>query len=158
MIKKNPVLCVAIIFIVGALFFLASTYSIKETHLVGSGVGPRFFPRLTLISIIFTSVLLAFNALRNPEKQKETKISSPKEKKRLLGVLILSLLLGFSFSWIGGYTTIFLYVLFFLLIWGQRNLKTVLLTPMLVTLSIYLLFYQLLSVRMPRGLIDSLFL
>ncbi len=155
--KKNPTLFTALIFILIACLLFGSTFMIQESKNQGNRLGPRFFPRLILLLIVMFNLILAYQAYRYPEEQKKVKKVPDEKRKRFIGTIVISVLVGFSFTLLGGFTTIFFFVLSFLIIWGQRKLKVLFLTPTLVTLGAFLLFYKLLSVRMPKGIIDALF-
>lgn len=156
--KKNPTLIAAIVFIIVCLLLFGATFSIRVSGEQGNRLGPRFFPRLILGLIILFNLILAYQSYRYPDEQKEVEKIPEDRKKRFIGTTILGILTGFSFNILGGFTTIFLFVLAFLLVWNQRRIKVLLLTPIFITLAAYLLFYELLSVRMPKGFIDALFL
>ncbi|HKL12083.1 MAG TPA: tripartite tricarboxylate transporter TctB family protein [Halanaerobiales bacterium] len=156
--KKNPTLIAAIAFIIVCLLLFGATFSIRVSGEQGNRLGPRFFPRLILGLIILFNAVLAYQSYRYPEEQKEVEKIPEDRRKRFIGTTILGVLTGVAFTILGGFTTIFLFVFAFLIVWKQRDLKVLILTPIFITLGAYLLFYELLSVRMPKGFIDALFL
>lgn len=156
--KKNPTLITAIIMILIATLLFISTYSIQVSGEQGNRLGPRFFPRLMLGFIIFFNLVLAYQSYRYPEEQKKVKPIPKDKQNRFIGTAVLGVVTGLFFNYLGGFTTIFLFVFLFLLVWNQKRIKVLLLTPILVTAGAYLLFHELLSVRMPKGIIDALFL
>ncbi|RCW41995.1 MULTISPECIES: tripartite tricarboxylate transporter TctB family protein [unclassified Halanaerobium] len=156
--KKNPTFITAVIMILIATLLFISTYSIQVSGEQGNRLGPRFFPRLMLGLIIFFNLVLAYQSYRYPEEQKKVKPIPKDKQNRFIGTAVLGVLTGFSFNYLGGFTAIFLFVLLFLIIWNQKRIKVLVLTPILVTAGAYLLFHELLSVRMPKGIIDALFL
>ncbi|MGM0603267.1 MAG: tripartite tricarboxylate transporter TctB family protein [Bacillota bacterium] len=156
--KKNPTLITAIIIILIAALLFISTYFIQVSGEQGNRLGPRFFPRLMLVIIISFNLILAYQAYRYPEEQKKVKPIPKDKQNRFIGTAILGILTGLSFDFLGGFTTIFLFVFLFLIVWNQRRIKVLILTPILITSGAYLLFHELLSVRMPKGIIDAIFL
>src|SRR6056297_4304912 len=136
--KRNPTFIAAIAFIIVCLLLFGVTFSIRVSGEQGNRLGPRFFPRLVLILIILFNVILAYQAYRYPEEQKEVKKIPEDRQKRFIGTAILGVLTGFLFSFLGGFTTIFLFVFAFLIVWNQRRLKILILTPTFITLGAYL--------------------
>ena len=139
--KKNPTLIAAIAFIIVCLLLFSATFSIRVSGEQGNRLGPRFFPRLILGLIILFNVVLAYQSYRYPEEQKEVKKIPEDRRKRFIGTTILGILTGFAFNILGGFTTIFLFVFAFLILWNQRDLKVLILNPIFINLGYYLLFY-----------------
>ena len=69
----------------------------------------------------------------------------------LLLTIILSLLYGFSVSYVGFLLSIFVFQILFLLILDIKNLKALILYPVCLTSVIYAIFIKVLYIPLPRG-------
>lgn len=96
LLKKTTLTVNTIIFIV-ALYFLNSTFDFPE-KMAGQKVGPAFFPRVMLISLLVLLMIDTFSVL----KKKDTEPLFDEEEKRKLLPLVAVILLIFVFTFLLG--------------------------------------------------------
>ena len=154
-LSGNKKMAIPVIFIVCAVFFFISSFWIPIVEFEASQVGPRFFPRMLLCFIIFLNILLIFKSKKENQSHLSAEEPSSSHKKRFVGTVISAIVFVILFSWLGAYVAMFFFVLGFLIVWGIRTPLTLILTPSLTSIGVYLVFHKLLEVRLPKGIFGS---
>lgn len=137
--------------VLGILFtFWSSSYQIGSFAEPGPGLLPLM---LGILLILFSLILVArgVRAYRSP--QTELALSLPGSWKRIAYTLVVLVVATVSFEKVGYLLTIFLFMVLLMLWTEWRNMKKVLLTAVLTTLAVYLVFILLLKQPFPAGLL-----
>ncbi|HSR12982.1 MAG TPA: tripartite tricarboxylate transporter TctB family protein [Thermodesulfobacteriota bacterium] len=157
--KKGPVIGNAVIL----LFFiimLVNSFKLHEIRRFGE-MGSGFWPILVLglavvlSAILFLSSLSKKGAKAKKEDQEPAAPESPAERGRARRVVFAAsaatLAYIFAMQWLGfGVATLF-YVLAFTVILGERRRWVLILSPVLVTVFILIVFSKFISIPFPRG-------
>lgn len=155
---RNSTLKFAIIlYILIAIFLFITTFWIPVLDIYRNKFGPSFFPQVILLAIIFLNIIWLYQVIKQPETNIPYNKVSKEIKIRFVKTIIISLLFGILFSWIGGIAAIFLFVLSFFWVWNIRKPAILILFPIIISLGVYLIFYKFLSVRLPKGIFGGLF-
>ena len=148
--------------IIGALIgILIGTYAIWEgTNMPADyimKVGPSFFPTILSGLLILFSVVLLINALRGKSVGTVEPVNfSEKGVQRGLITLAATIIfcavldpLGFIFSSV-------IFLVFMMLLMGNRKPLQLVIAPALVTGSIWLIFEKILNLSMPAGVLADI--
>ena len=137
--------------VVGILFTCwSSSYQIGNFGEPGPGLLPLL---LGILLICFSLILVAggLKAYRSPGAEKA--VSLPASWKRIAYTLLVLLVSTALFEKAGYLLTIFFFMVFLMLWTEWRNMKKVLLTALLTTVAVYLVFIVLLKQPFPAGLL-----
>jgi putative tricarboxylic transport membrane protein len=116
--------------------------------------GPGLLPLILGILLIFFSLILVARGLRAYRTQETgNTVSLPASWKRIAYTLAVLLSATVLFEKAGYLLSIFLFMVFLMLWTEWRNMKKVLLTALLTTLAVYLVFILLLKQPFPAGLL-----
>lgn len=155
--RNSSIKFTIILYILIAAFLFIATFWIPTLSAGRSQLSPRFFPQVILLCIIFLNIIWLYQVIKDPEENVVFK-KIPKEKKiRLTKTIIISLIFGILFNWLGAIPATLLFVFAFLWAWNIRKPLTLIIFPVAVSLGIYLIFSKLLSVRLPMGIFKGLF-
>ncbi|MBW1700296.1 MAG: tripartite tricarboxylate transporter TctB family protein [Deltaproteobacteria bacterium] len=152
---RNKNIHIPVIFIACAVFFFVVSFWIPTVEFEASQISPRFFPQMLLSTIVLLNILLIFQSRKKKEGRLSTKEPVHAHTIRFFGTITAVILFVILFNWVGAYFAIFLFMLGFLFIWEVRNPLTLILTPFLTSLGVYLVFHKLLEVRLPKGIFGS---
>ena len=154
--RSNLITTLAYLVITAIL--LGFSYEIPAKTADGGPLGPRFFPQLLLIILfVLNGINLIFSFRKGGANIQTIMTFEPARSKRFLLTVLATLLFGLLFCLVNGYLAIFVFVCVFLWIWETRRVITLVVTPILTTLGVYLLFHELLNVRLPKGFLGHLF-
>jgi putative tricarboxylic transport membrane protein len=151
---NNELIISGIIFIAACLLlYVASGFAPSR---MSDQVGPALWPKAILLMIMVLSavqlVQQTVSAIRKTADSTALADSTDKTGSRmLLLTIILSLLYGFSVSYVGFLLSIFVFQILFLLILDIKNLKALILYPVCLTSVIYAIFIKVLYIPLPRG-------
>lgn len=116
--------------------------------------GPGLLPLILGILLICFSLILVARGWKACRLQKTGKaVSLPDSWKRIAYTLVVLLVSTALFEKAGYLLTIFLFMVFLMLWTEWRNMKKVLITALLTTLAVYLVFILLLKQPFPAGLL-----
>lgn len=144
------------------LFLLLNSLKLHEVRRFGE-MGSGFWPILILFTAALLSALLLISSFRKyrREKGKEEpevppspeEIASRKNQRKVVTLsLIVTLLYIIAMQWIGFAISTFLYVLAFILVLGERRKWVLIVSPILVTVLILLIFSKFIMIPFPRGI------
>jgi len=146
--KVNVIL--SAVFIGFGIFYAYLTANLPDRNLPNT-LGSDFMPWVLVGCLLFLSLLLLIKAVFGGSSEQSDFSISPKEGFGVIfltfcvfGYVKLMILIGFVSA-----TPIFLALL--MLITGSRKWKEIVLVSIFATFSIYLLFYKIFQVILPRG-------
>lgn len=113
-------------------------------------LGADMFPKLILGSLIFLAVLQLVSAVRSQPKSSATPAGRV-NVTRVIGVAALCVVYVASISFIGYFIATAAFSVAAMLLMGQKRLRTIALSTVIVTLAMFLVFGLLLYVPVPRG-------
>lgn len=135
----------------GVVLFLTSTFLIFESLKLHNNkswaLSPALFPLIITLFILVLSVVLMFKGLR--EKKTDIGTSSMGNSKKLGLVLLISFLYLIALPRLHFLLSSMLYLLFFLLILGERKWLTLVSISVLTPIFIEYIFSNLLNVYLP---------
>ena len=144
------------------IFMLANSFKLQEIRRFGE-MGSGFWPILILSAAVILSGVLLISSLVGYLKAKRQGSGEPplspeaaealkiRRKKIALSVLLL-LLYIVVMPWIGfGLSTLF-YVPAFILVLGERRKLVLILSPLLVTVFVILIFSRFIAIPFPKGI------
>jgi len=117
--------------------------------------GPGYLPLALGIILILLSLILLVGQRKRASGKKQTVFSSPDGrgwKKVVYTVLILAVA-AFFFEKVGYLITFFVLIVLLMKGVGSQSWKRILLTAILATLGVYIVFVLLLDQPLPRGYI-----
>lgn len=155
--RNSNLKIIIIIYILIAVFLFITSFWIQTLSAGKTQLSPRFFPQIILSCIIFLNIIWLYQVIKVPEANVVFKKVSKEKKIRLTKTIIISLIFGILFNWLGAIPAILLCVLGFFWAWNIRKPVILILFPVGISLGVYLIFYKLLSVRLPMGIFKGLF-
>jgi putative tricarboxylic transport membrane protein len=139
--------------IIGAsVFFYTLTFQFQQVPGFEK-MGPDFWPRLTLIGVVFLSLVILLRSLRGRQRDAEPN-PGQEEKKNIKGVFICGIILFcflFFISYLGFLITAFICTGLLIYALGERNKLVIVATSLGMVTVIYIIFGKLMYVPMPRG-------
>ncbi|MFZ7120122.1 MAG: tripartite tricarboxylate transporter TctB family protein [Eubacteriaceae bacterium] len=160
---KTSIVLIAI-FIVATIFFWLSFHIPVLDHAIpmyknriDAGVFPKVLTGLIMVLSIIV-IYLDYKTAKSGKLKKNDIVffKDSETRNRIIANFVLVFLSAIFFNVLGAFLTIFFFVLIYLWIWGIRKLSLLLLTPLFVDLGIYVIFYRLLSVRLPKGILENI--
>lgn len=143
------------------IFMLVNSLKLQQIKRFGE-TGSGFWPILVLsVAVILSAVLLISSVLRHlkeksqasgepPLSPEAAEVSKVRRKKIALSALLL-LLYILAMPWIGFGLSTFLYVPAFTLVLGERRKLVLILSPILVTVFVILIFSRFIAIPFPKG-------
>lgn len=146
-------LVIDILVLAMTIFLLRTTQTFKQISKYDV-MGPGFWPRIVLISLL---VLTTFLLIRNITQWRTRRGQEPAEEKDLsVQKLILSLVVAFAYFFIMKFTGFILGTLvfqgLFLFVQGVRKIKVLIGTPLFLTTILFILFIKIMYLPLPRGM------
>lgn len=119
-------------------------------------VGPALWPKVILVLIIVLSavqiVQQTVSIVKAPPEDPAQPDSADKSGSGMLvQTIILSLVYGFSVSYVGFLLSVFVFEILFLLVLNVKRIKALVLYPIGLTAVIYAIFIKVLYIPLPRG-------
>jgi putative tricarboxylic transport membrane protein len=118
-------------------------------ELIGIG-SPSFIPRGVATCLLFAAGMLLFRALRGRALMLESKLEGA-NLRRVSAAALLTGAYVFVVERVGFIGTTFLYMLFFVLVLGERRWLRLVMFALLVPAVAYVIFSTILHVPLPRG-------
>ena len=143
------------------IFMLANSFKLQEIRRFGE-MGSGFWPILILsAAVILSAVLLISSVVRylkakrqasgEPPLSAETAEGLKVRRKKIALSVILLLLYIVVMPWIGFGLSTLLYVPAFILVLGERRKLVLILSPLLVTVFVILIFSRFIAIPFPKG-------
>jgi hypothetical protein len=155
--KSNFIISV-LLFALG-LFVYVSSYDIAVLAVVDrSGIiNSRFFPRLcAILLIIFSAIMALEDYLEGRKRGKESKGNVPSNNGIIYplgGVSLLCIFYLIMYYPLGHIISTVIFMTIFLYFMSCRSYYILLILPVLLSVSIYLLFRTFLGVPLPEGIL-----
>lgn len=138
--------------VVAVLGVFVLVQSLQLTFYAESVPGPGFFPTLLAIALIVLGASLALSRLLNPgDGAEEFRLPSRRQAVRSLRLWVALLAAALLLGTLGFLLTTFLLVAVIVFLFERRRGIGAVLTTVLIPLLAWLLFAQLLQVRLPAG-------
>ena len=139
----------------GALYLFFETKTFGNVDVYGSKLGPGFWPRLILVSMMALSAGLAYNTIRDVLKGKipefdKIKFSSA-NLRFIAAVTLIAVYLGLL-PVIGFLVSTPVMMIAFMYLLGEKSKTWIFSVPFVLTLGIVLVFTKLMYVPLPRGM------
>ena len=143
------------------IFMLANSFKLHEIRRYGE-MGSGFWPILILSAAVILSAVLLISSLVGYLKAKRQSSGEPplspeaaealkiRRKKIVLSVLLL-LLYIVVMPWIGFGLSTLIYIPAFILVLGERRKLVLILSPLLVTVFVILIFSRFIAIPFPKG-------
>jgi len=159
--KKGQIIGNAVI-LVFFLFLLVDSLKLHEIRRFGE-MGSGFWPILILSTAALLSGFLLFSSILNfrkgkgkkePEEPLSPEELSSRKKQRNIVLLCAAVTLAYIFAMqaIGFALATFLYVLAFILVLGERRKSVLIVSPVVVTVLILVVFSRLIAMPLPKGM------
>ncbi|MDR2112711.1 MAG: tripartite tricarboxylate transporter TctB family protein [Candidatus Accumulibacter sp.] len=151
---KNKVTGVGAL-VVGVLYFFA-TMNVR-TAAVSDPIGPRFFPYILAVCMIFVGLLLVLKKEEVTEKNRAVLFAWPADKE-VLARIVYTCVAGFGFGLILdslGYlisSVLFMTAMMFITYGPGRSFLNIS-VGLIFGVSTYVVFFELLQVSLPRGIL-----
>lgn len=151
---KGEVIISGITFLAACtLFYVATTFPELE---FADRVGPAFWPKTILFVIIVLSGSLLLKSVIMGLREKgfsQWNVLVPEKEgaQRLIMAIVLSIIYGFSVPYTGFLFSILLFQVLFLLILKVKRLSVLVLFPLSLTATLYIIFIKVLYIPLPRG-------
>ena len=148
--------------IIGALVgILIGIYAIWEgTNMPADyimKVGPSFFPTILAGLLILFSVVLLINALRGKSIGTVDPVRlSDKGTQRGLITLAATIIFCAILDPLGFIPSSIVFLVFMMMLMGNRKPMQLVIAPLLVTFSIWLIFEKVLNLSMPAGILTDI--
>lgn len=144
---------------VAAVYWLLIPYAVQLEH-AAMGITGRFFPRMAAFIVGISGALLFLRALvvgkRRSEQSEPEETNAPLDPKALRRVapyLIVTIAYVALIDIAGYLTTTVLALAFLLWLAGERRIWLVVLTAVVVSAGLYILFQYVMQVPLPAGAI-----
>lgn len=147
--------------LIAAVFFFINAGIDPRAAATATELGAAFWPRLILGIIIILSVISFVNMYREHKKTCEADGDSNDDKEKrgiawffkskLFRGMILCAITAFILPKIGFIPTSFLFLISYGILLGERRPHILVITGILATLIIYVVFQGALSIFLPRG-------
>ena len=134
------------------LLFYILTFSLRISKLAkDAGATPRTMPRLWVLLMLFASVGAFFAILKQGAEQDK------KFNKWVFALLVGvgSIFSVILFNYIGYYLSSAIFIVLVMYAMGERNKLQLILTPVIWCVFTYVIFYRLLFIKLPFGLLFS---
>jgi len=143
------------------IFMLVNSFKLQEIKRFGE-MGSGFWPILILSAAVILSAVLLISSLvgylkakrqssGEPSLSPETAEASKVRRKKIALSAILLLLYIVIMPWIGFGLCTLLYVPAFILVLGERRKLVLILSPLLVTVFVILIFSRFIAIPFPKG-------
>lgn len=142
------VICLIILIVCVSLFGMTFKFPIGQK----GDPGPAYLPRIILLGLALLCIFQVFIYLKNPSAEEiETTGIWMVVKNMILAILYF----GFV-PYLGYFSSTFIYLIITMRILKIKNWFLISAVSFLFTMGTYIIFYYLLSVFLPTGIIDNL--
>jgi hypothetical protein len=143
------------------IFMLVNSFKLHEIRRFGE-MGSGFWPILALSAATLLSIVLLISNLRKYQREKqqstekgsispEVKLALKNRRKKFVLSVILLLIYIIIMPWIGFPLSTLIYVLAFILALEERRKYVLIISPVLVTALIIIIFAKFITIPFPRG-------
>jgi putative tricarboxylic transport membrane protein len=153
----DRVIFVCTLLLAGVYFYATEQLPSLE---IGDPLGPKAFPRLLVIALVITAIILLLEILRKPKTAPAAgagaAAADPRERGAKLvvaGAAIWTLLYFLVFETLGFVVATTIYLLVLMAYFNRGKWVANVLTAVLFSLGSYLMFTQLLGVTLARGIL-----
>ncbi len=120
-------------------------------------IGPSFFPNILAGILILFSATLIINALRGKSKGEVAPLKlSDKGVQRGLITLVSTIVFCVALDPLGFIPSAIVFLVFMMLVMGNRKPLQLTIAPPLVALAIWLVFEKVLNLSMPAGILADI--
>ena len=140
-IKKEII--VPLLMLAFTVAYYAQSYQLSKNSLA--------FPSVFLIILLITSVYSIIKSITIVTPEVEEREDSALVTKKVVLYFLMLALFVFALPYIGVYIAIPAFLVITMLLLNVRNIKTLIIIPVAVTVAIHLVFVVLLSTRLPTG-------
>ncbi len=154
-IQRDLVFGIGLLAFVAPFYWLSYHFTGQEILERARDVGPTFMPRLLLIALAVQAACLVALSLKNLLGNSKPTLAPPPALWHLRPALMFASFLVYVYlaTVLGYIVSTMAFLALSLLLLGERKLWKLILLPPAITLSIYLLFENLLEVWLPAGII-----
>lgn len=144
----------SVVLIIGSIY-LYILVGLESPAPTATELGAAFWPRIILFLLCLLSIVNLIQAIRKV-KAGEMKATEGLDiagflKSRLFVGIVFVLIMAFLLPEIGFIPTCFLFLFFYGWLLGAKNKGFLLLTSVIITVILYLLFQGALDIMLPRG-------
>ena len=150
--RKNEAIFAGALIIISIAFF-KETFSFPVI-LKATEPGPSIMPRIYSIILFFSAI---YYAVKNFRKKRETSENKRSINKMLILAVILTFLYILLIPFLGYFISTVIYLLIIMFIMEERKKSAYIILPSMVLLFSYLIFYKLLLVQFPLGIMKNIF-
>ena len=158
---KRDEIIVNVVIISFFIFMLINSFKLHEIRRFGE-MGSGFWPILILSTAILLSILLLVSTIKKYLKEKkkasveatisrEALVDLKNRRKKFVLSVILLLIYIIIMPWIGFVLSTLIYVLAFILALEERRKYVLIISPILVTALIVIIFAKFIVIPFPRG-------
>ena len=151
----DRIIFVCILLLAGVYFYATEKLPSLE---IGDPLGPKAFPRLLGIALLFTAVILLMEMIRGrkPAPASDVPARAPADRASYLivgGVTVWTFLYFLVFEPLGYIIATSIYLLVLTSYFNRGKWTTNVLTSVLFSLGSYIMFVKLLGVNLARGIL-----
>jgi putative tricarboxylic transport membrane protein len=151
----DRVIFVCTLLLAGVYFYATEQLPSLE---IGDPLGPKAFPRLLVIALVITAIILLLEILRKPKTAPAAGAAAADPRERgaklvVAGAAIWTLLYFLVFETLGFVVATTIYLLVLMAYFNRGKWVANVLTAVLFSLGSYLMFTQLLGVTLARGIL-----
>jgi len=158
--KKGEIIANFVIVLFFIFLFICS-FQLRQVKRFGE-VGSGFWPMLTLaLAILLSLIMLLSNLIKYNREKKQTgsveptsaeaKVEIKNLRKKIALSMVFLLFYIIIMPWIGFILATFLYILGFILLLGERRKLVLILSPVLATALIVIIFAKFIAIPVPKG-------
>jgi len=158
---KRDEIVANIVIIAFFIFMLINSFKLHEIRRFGE-MGSGFWPMLTLSTATLLSILLLISTIKKYLKEKkkasveatisrEALVDLKNRRKKFVLSVILLLIYIIIMPWIGFVLSTLIYVLAFPLALEERRKYVLIISPILVTALLIIIFAKFIVIPFPRG-------
>lgn len=151
--KANPISGILTITVGALISWISNSYGLSG--LAPDPMGPAFYPKLLGAVLIALGLLLIWKAIRTKEGNKEEEEKKPgilhSGNLRMILVIASGIMYIIVFEPLGFLLTTALFIISVMIISGERVWRKLGITSITVTISLYLIFKEILDVLLPAG-------
>lgn len=151
--KNEKIIGSIICFVISVLFFVLSL----DFPTIGQpkDVGPAFMPKLYAGFLVFFSLILLFQGVKENSKKEANAEPLYQNVVLVSFTMILTIAFVFLIPYLGFYLISFIFMVLFLKFTHVKNIWTILLVPAGTTFFIFVFFQKMLHVPVPTGIFFS---
>jgi hypothetical protein len=143
------IIAICILLFTGTMYYQTTQFVYNDSIV---SVGPDYWPQLILGGMLILGVILLVDVIKRKGKMKGKEEEAPKPyPQNLYIVLGLALVYTFAMNYLGFAISTLLLMIALMWVLKVRKIKTIMLTSVLTTTFMVVLFPKIMMVPMPRG-------